>query len=531
LLVVAGANRERARFPAEGTLSNRNQPVDLRWQSSTKGGWNRPLTHEERTRMLVEPGDIPAGMDLPNAEITVYHQWDESTVRVKSYDPNSGLVEFLTETEHPPGAFKSQRYTVWNTREGMTRPGQWYFDRASGEVVYWPEQGEEPAALDAWTAVAEHAILCHGCRNVEIRGFQIRFCSAPAQAVGLRAIQAPGAVEARDVQSIQFRHLTIAHVSGHGLKLWACKDATIDHCRISEAGAGGIFSHACENETITRNAITGIGRMSFSAIGIHCGWRSMLVYVQDKYPEERGMVLCAHNTIEDVPYCGITCNGGPHRIEYNRLANCMTVLHDGAAIYCSRGDRTVIRGNLVRDIDCDLAYAYYFDEQSRHCVLDGNIAVNVPTPVLCHMSEDLFFSRNVFLSDQGCRINLALSRYTLWRHNIMVCAGKLEFAYRSRPAYQKASGPLSEAFSFVQCIGFSRSGEVELMLHNHLPPDGSLLAIDPKLEVAKDGSLVLADDSPLRDTGYPLPDGRLAGADLVTGAPVSLGTGNSTTTD
>lgn len=512
LLIVDGAFRDRSRFPAEGMLENKNTPEDLRWMSSTGGGWNRPLTHDELTRMTVNPDDLPPGMDLTNAEITVYHKWDESTVRVKSYDAANGLVEFLTETAHPAGAFQNHGYTVWNTKEGLTRPGQWYFDRSLGQVVYLPLDGEDPDTLDAWIPLTEHVILCENCRDIEIRDLRIRLCHAPAEVVGLRAINAPGAIEARKAEGLRLASLDISHVTGNGIRLMGCKNLNVDHCQVREAGAGGIFTHECENEIITHNTVAGIGRTTFSAIGIHCGWKSMLVYVQDGYPEEKGTVLLAHNTISDVPYCGITCNGGPHRVEYNRLSNCMTVLQDGAAIYCSRADRTILRGNYVFDIDGELGYAYYFDEQSRHSALEANIAVNVPTPILFHMSEDISICRNVFLSDKGCVINMARSRYTTWRHNIVACEGKLAFAHRGWD-YRQSAMPLHDVFAFIHCLAYSRSGEYELMGADQPPSDGNLICADPLLEIDGDGRISIAENSPVKQINFTLPDGRSAGVD------------------
>ena len=513
LLVMGGTSRKRARFPARSVLENRDMPENLRWMSSTGGGWSRPLTHDELIHMSVDSGDIPPGMDLPNAEITVYHKWDESTVRVKSYDAADGRVEFLTETLRPPGSFQNHGYTVWNTREGLTEPGQWYFDRSLEQIVYLPLPGEEPDALDGWIPLAgEHLVLCERCRNVEIRDLRIRLCHARAEVAGLRALNVPGAVEIRDAEAARVESVAVEHVTGNGIKLMRCRDLVVRHCRVREAGAGGIFTYECENEAITRNTVTGIGRTTFSAIGIHCGWKSMLPYVLAGYPEERGTVLLAHNTIEDVPYCGITCNGGPHRIEYNRLSRCMTGLRDGAAIYCSRGDRTIMRGNHVLDIDSDLAYAYYFDEQSRHCVLDANIAVDVPRPILFHMSEDMLICRNVFLSGKGCVINMARSRYTVWRHNVVACDGKLAFTHKGRD-YRDSTIPTQTVFAFIGCIVHSRSGEIAVMGNSQLPPDNALLCADPLLSIDATGGITVGTNSPAIEMGLRLPDGRFAGAD------------------
>ena len=106
MLLIGGRARPRARYPETGALTYRST-TDVKWMNSTNGGWNRPLTHEELTRVVVNPADFPKNMDVRNAEITVFHEWDESTVRVRSLDRKTGLVELESELEHPAGSLES----------------------------------------------------------------------------------------------------------------------------------------------------------------------------------------------------------------------------------------------------------------------------------------------------------------------------------------------------------------------------------------------------------------------------------------
>ena len=90
-----------------------------------------PLPTIRRITCLDDPLLGP-WLDLKNAEITVYHMWDESVVGVKSLDPATQVIRFANPAGHPPGAFGVHNYVVWNVREGMTAPGQWYLDRTAG---------------------------------------------------------------------------------------------------------------------------------------------------------------------------------------------------------------------------------------------------------------------------------------------------------------------------------------------------------------------------------------------------------------
>lgn len=103
-LVADGQPRPRSRFPESGRLRHRSA-FDVRWMSSTRGGWERKPTEEELTTMLCDPKDLGSRFKPESAEITVYHMWDEPSVGVKSYDPKTGKMVFASPLGHPAGAF------------------------------------------------------------------------------------------------------------------------------------------------------------------------------------------------------------------------------------------------------------------------------------------------------------------------------------------------------------------------------------------------------------------------------------------
>ena len=127
---------------------------DGRWMSTTAGGWDRKPTDEELTHMRYQSEDLGPWLDVNNAELTIFHAWDESLVGLTAIDHEQQVLTFANPSQHPPGAFgnwqdHANTYIVWNVREGMTRPGQWYLDRTADKVVYWPLAGESAKSLMA----------------------------------------------------------------------------------------------------------------------------------------------------------------------------------------------------------------------------------------------------------------------------------------------------------------------------------------------------------------------------------------------
>lgn len=148
LLAVDDRLCDRARLPQEGTFTHLSE-FKVPWMSTTGGGWKRKPTPEELTTMKYRPEDLGAWLDVNNAEVTVYHMWDESVAGIAHNDVKGHVLTFSNPCGHPPGAFGVKKYVVWNVRDGMTRPGQWYLDRTAGKVVTWPLPGEDMRSAEA----------------------------------------------------------------------------------------------------------------------------------------------------------------------------------------------------------------------------------------------------------------------------------------------------------------------------------------------------------------------------------------------
>jgi hypothetical protein len=162
LLILNDTLRNRARLPEKGAFNHRNE-WPHQWQSS-QGGWSQTPTEKDLTTLHYKPEDIGPGFSIPNAELTIFHAWDDSYVGVSAIDTLNHILTFSNNTTHPPGAYaswageKTMQYIVWNIREGMTRPGQWFVDRPNRKVIYWPLPHETATDLNAIIPVQTHLI-------------------------------------------------------------------------------------------------------------------------------------------------------------------------------------------------------------------------------------------------------------------------------------------------------------------------------------------------------------------------------------
>ncbi|HZR16969.1 MAG TPA: right-handed parallel beta-helix repeat-containing protein [Verrucomicrobiae bacterium] len=414
LLQVNGRFCARARYPAEGTLTHESI-FNVPWMSTTGGGWKRKPTAEELTTLRYKAGDLPATLDISNAEITVFHMWDESVAGITAHDPQTRTLRLAPQLGHPPGAFGVQKYCLWNIKEGMTHPGQWYFDRSRQRMVYWPLNGEDMNQATAVVPTQRRIIQVGGAANVTLRNFNVAVTTVPLITGGFAAAAFDGAVQLDRASGATLSGLRIFNVAGQAIKGAHREDSIrVVDCSISNCGAGGVYLSG-ENNVVSNNLIHAIGLNFPSAMAIHGTGENCRL---------------SHNEIFDTTYSAVGFGGHNLVIENNLISDCMKVLHDGAAIYCFAAKNSVLRNNFAHDILDTGGYgasAYYLDEQSENTVVENNVSLNIVRPAHNHMATNNVIRGNIFVSKQDLHITFPRCSGYQVESNVLYAAGSITF--------------------------------------------------------------------------------------------------------
>ena len=419
-LVVNDELRLRARLPESGRFEHESK-WNVKWMSSTGGGWQTKPTQADLTSMKYKAGDLGEWLDLRNAELTVYHAWDESMVGLKSMNPTSRTLEFSIPTGHPPGAFpwasKSNTYVVWNVREGLKQPGQWYLDRTAGKIVYWPKVGEKIEDLKIVAPTGASIINFAGSeakpvKDVHLRGLKFIATTAKLENGGFGALKLSGAIHGAWLDGCRITNSTLQAVGANAIRFWKAPRLKIENCKVLQTGAGGICVQASPQNVIHYNLVKNVGVYYPSGIGIMSRGANAKV---------------GHNEIYNTSYSAINAAGDNILITCNRIARAMTVLNDGAAIYSFGSKGAVIRGNFAEDIKGQLAHAWYLDEQCENALVELNVSKNVAVPWHCHMAKGITFRNNYAQSDGDLIVSLPRSEKISFKNNIIECGGDLRF--------------------------------------------------------------------------------------------------------
>lgn len=424
-LMVNGRCAERARWPESGRLQHQNS-FKVRWLSTAEGGWEREPTMDELTRMNFEPGDLGDWFEPKNAEVTVYHYWDETLVGVESIDMENHELRFSEPTGHPIGSFGVRDYVVWNVRKGMTRPGQWYLDRVKGQLIYCPFPGEDAASIQAVAPVLEHVVRLEDAKNIILRG--LTFCSANTQRMkgdyGAKLFD--GAVSARNTDDCVFEDLTVYGVSGWGMKLFGDR-LVVKNCHLHDLGAGGVRLIGSD-AVIENNHIHHGGLVYPSAILLYVGCTDPNMVDEWQFGKDESGVVIRHNELHDGPYVGIGIGGSRHEVAYNKVYRVMQELCDGAALYATFCSELKLRNNLVRDLKDDpKIHGYYLDELSDNALVESNISINVSGPSHNHMASGNVYRNNIFVSSRAMSITTPRCRNMTFENNVFVSPDRVQF--------------------------------------------------------------------------------------------------------
>jgi len=290
-------------------------------------------------------------------------------------------------------SYPSAAYSCYfeNALELLDQPGEWYLDRQTGVLSYWPREGQDLERAEVVAPVVQKTLLAvagtpqRPVRNLHFRGVHVAHVDWPLPPYGFAAMfgclmlleqKEPArswkfswidpAVSFRHARGCSFTGGAIEHAGGIGLSLLnGCAENVIEGNRICDLGGGGITAGGLRNRDtwkwadpldreehkgyrIANNHIHDCGLDYCGAVGIFVGLTQEAVV--------------SHNLIHDISYAGIVLGGnetpGPpfarnNTVEYNHIHDVMKVAVDGAGIYVSfpqAGWGAAIRGNLIHDL-------------------------------------------------------------------------------------------------------------------------------------------------------------------------------------
>ena len=509
----------RPTVPAHLELFFRGEPMPLaRWPNEgfTKiaglpEGSAAPNEHGMQQGKLEEgflyEGDRPRRWKgLDDIWLYGYWAWDwaASYEKLASVDVDQRLIK----TVAPFGNYGfrvGQRFYFLNVLEELDQPGEWYLDRSSGILYFWPpkpiDQGE------AWVSLLESTTLVlNGTRNVTIEGLTFE-CT---RGEGVRIKYGQGNV---------IRDCTIRNIGNNAAYLEGGRENRVEGCHIYNTGDAGIYAWGGDRKkiepcghTIENNHLHHIGR-----------WTKC--YVPAVYANGVGIRI-AHNLIHDHPHAGVLFTGNDHVIEYNEIHHVALETGDVGAIYIGR-DWTflgnVIRHNYIHDVGGVGmgSMGVYIDDCAGGMTIVGNVFRNVQRAAFIGGGRHNTIENNLFID---CRPAVqidgrGLDKSPVW-HNMVYRTMKqrLEEMDYAQPPYGTRFPELLELTDYLKgdkgvppegnvvCRNICVGGKwLEIGWHataEMVQVRDNLVDQDPLFVDAAKGNYQLRDDSPAFKLGF-----------------------------
>ena len=330
-----------------------------------------------------------------------YYDWADNAIGVTSLDPQAHRITAAQTC--PYGVRAGQPFYAYNLLEEIDVPGEWYLDRMSGILYFYPPS--DPASATIEVSVVNDALLqMDGASYVTLRGlgFELGRSNGVVINGGSHCLVAGCA---------------ISKLAGEGVVIGGGANHGIFGCELFTLGRGGSVISGGDRKTLTPgghfiencevHGFSRIDRTYTPAVALNgCGNR------------------VAHNLIYDTPCHAMRIEGNDHLVEFNDVHDVVRESDDqgGIDVFLNPTYRgNVFRYNYWHDIgsgrDCGQA-GIRLDDAISGTLIYGNVfrrcSVSQFGGVQIHGGKDNWVDNNVFVE---CKFGVSFSQWGEKRWN------------------------------------------------------------------------------------------------------------------
>ncbi|MBM4083539.1 MAG: right-handed parallel beta-helix repeat-containing protein, partial [Planctomycetes bacterium] len=309
-----------------------------------------------------------------------FRDWADQRHKVETIDTEKRVIR-VAKPYHDFGYRKGMYYYAYNLLSELDRPGEWYLDRQSGILYFWP-----PAAIESGKAMVSllpTLVTMKDVSHVTLRGMTLEGCR------GTAVIVSGGS------------HTRVAGCVIRNCGSWAARISGTDNgvvgCDIYQTGDGGIGLSGGDRKTLTAAKLYAEN----NHIHHYSRWNPILKSgVQVEGVGNR----VAHNLIHNAPHKAIVFGGNEHVIEFNEIHSVVYQANDAGVMYAGYNPTT--RGHQIRYNYLHHVYGYqgkgcvgvYLDDMFCSATIFGNVFYEVPRAAFIGGGRDNLVENNIFVN-------------------------------------------------------------------------------------------------------------------------------------
>jgi len=320
-----------------------------------------------------------------------YHDWSDQYHQVLKFDLERRAV-WPVPPYHSYGYKKGQRYYFLNILEELDRPGEWYLDRETGILTFWPLSPVAEAEV-VFPDLETPMLVLDNARHVILR--QITFACSRNSAIVIRG-GSHDRVEGCVVRNVGNTGISIEGGVGH----------EVHSCDVCEVAGTGISVKGGDRKTLTP------GGHVVSNCHIHNFARVFKTYRPGVSLQGVGNRV-SHCYFHDCPHEGIGYGGNDHVVEYCEFTRIAQETGDVGCLYAAMDwsyTGHVFRYNYFHNIHgpgtlgC---FTIYPDLPCGGIHLYGNVFYDVDQIFHTNSGRGMLIENNLFVgARRGLRFNV-----------------------------------------------------------------------------------------------------------------------------
>jgi len=309
-----------------------------------------------------------------------FHDWAEQRHKVKTIDTEKHTIE-VAPPYHSYGYRAGKWYYAFNLLSEIDAPGEWYLNRKTGVLYFWPPQ--PPRGGDVLVSVLPTMLTMKDVSHVTFEKLLIE----GGRADGLHM---NGGAKNRIV-GCTFRNL-----GGWGVRISGGTDNGVIGCDVTNTGGGGI-------------SLSGGDRRTLTPAGLFAENNHVHHYARIRRVYQPGITLygvgnrASHNLIDNAPHMAMGFGGNDHLIEFNEIHSVCYESNDAGAIYTGRN--WTMRGNVIRynylhhinGFEGRGCVGVYLDDCFSSASIYGNVFYKVTRAAMIGGGRDCTIENNIFV--------------------------------------------------------------------------------------------------------------------------------------